>query len=108
MAKVEETLDGHFITVSEKEAIETIKSLSTQFLNKSGNAGRVEYGNPYFTIAIEFEKESEKPFSIEDIQRAKQVSEVTEYLRKLGNFDELSPILQNKMIQIELNFRGKK
>jgi hypothetical protein len=56
MAKVEETLDGHFIVISEKEAIETIKSLSTQLLNKSGNAGRVEYGNPYFTIAIEREE----------------------------------------------------
>jgi hypothetical protein len=55
MAKVEETLDGHFVVISEKEAIETIKSLSTQLSNKSGNAGRVEFGNPYFTIAIEFE-----------------------------------------------------
>ena len=107
MIEVEKVLDGYFITLSEKEALETIKSLSSQLSKKSGNIGRVEFGSPYFTIAVKFEKESEKSFSIEDIQRTEQVLEVTELLKELGNFDDLSPFLQNKMIQAELNFRRK-
>ena len=54
MVEVVKVDDGHVVEINENEALELIKSLSSQLLSKSSNAGRIEFGQPYFTIAIKF------------------------------------------------------
>ena len=54
MVEVIKVDDGHVVEINENEALELIKSLSSQLLSKSSNAGRIEFGQPYFTIAVKF------------------------------------------------------
>ena len=52
MVEVVKLNEGYFVSMTKQEALMTIQSLSEQMAKKSPNAGRVEMGTPYFTIAV--------------------------------------------------------